>query len=148
MKLAWIARAVANIQIQLGLQTTEAERRWCGLSDCVGFSLKVWVSVVARWRVGCLPKAVSYLVAAPLLVLGYKVEMATLALIIAADVFSSVFPYLVYVLVLTSECRFRLRLLAATPALTPLILYAIHDLVIPPICYYGSDEPEVLEQAY
>ncbi len=100
------------------------------------------------WRVGGLAKAISYLAAALVLVPGYKVEMATLALVIAADVFNSVLPYLVYVLVLTSECRFRLRLLAVTPALTPLILYVIHDLVIPPICYYGSDEPEVLKQAY
>ncbi|XXM93621.1 hypothetical protein AAHH87_00685 [Candidatus Hodgkinia cicadicola] len=148
MKLAWVARAVAHVQMQLGLQTTEADRRCCDLSDCVRFSLKVWAAVVTCWRGGCLPKTVSYLVAAPVLALGYKVEMPTLALIIAADVFNSVFPYLVYVLVLTSECRFRLRLLAWTPALTPLILYLIHDLVIPPICYYGAEEPEVLKQAY
>ncbi|XXM93733.1 hypothetical protein AAHH84_00300 [Candidatus Hodgkinia cicadicola] len=148
MRLAWIARAVASVQMRLGLQTTEADRRCCGLTDGVRFSLKVWAAVVTCWRVGWLPKAISYLVAALVLVLGYKVEMATLGLIIAADVFNLVLPYLVYVLVLTSECRFRLRLLAAIPALTPLVLYVIHDLVIPPICYYGSDEPEVLEQAY
>ncbi|WGS83547.1 MAG: hypothetical protein P3M72_00295 [Candidatus Hodgkinia cicadicola] len=148
MKLVWTAQAVVRVQMQLGLQTTDADRRLCGLNDCVRFSLKVWAAVLTSWRVGGLPKAASYLTAALVLVLGYKVEMATLALIIAADVFNSVFPYLVYVLVFTSECRFRLRLLAAAPALAPLILYMIHDLVIPPTCYYGSDEPEVLEQAY
>lgn len=66
---------------------------------------------------------------------------------IMADVINTVLKHTSCVLAATCKCRFRLRLLAAAPAIMPLALYLIHDLVIPPECSYGITGPEVLTQS-
>ncbi|XXM93298.1 MAG: hypothetical protein AAI946_00825 [Candidatus Hodgkinia cicadicola] len=94
------------------------------------------------------PKLLAYAVAAAALMLGFEVRLTTVMLMVMTDVISAALLYTAYVLTITSECRFRLRLLATAPAIAPLAWYVVHDLVIPPECYYGISEPKVLTQAH
>ncbi|XXN13765.1 MAG: hypothetical protein AAI978_00830 [Candidatus Hodgkinia cicadicola] len=146
MKIKLIARSVASAQAALGLRITADDEQCIVLSKCALKAFEIWSKIVLTWWCNAPAQLVAYAIATVLLTLGFRVELATMLLVLMADVIFTALFYITYVLVITCKCRFRLRLLAAAPATTPLAWYVIHDIVIPPICHFGSGSiaPKVL----
>ncbi|XXN19732.1 MAG: hypothetical protein AAJB65_00775 [Candidatus Hodgkinia cicadicola] len=148
MKINWVARLVAETQIKLNLQVSAADRQLITLSACARKAYEIWSRVFLNERWQLLSALLALVGAAGLLMLGFEVEFNTIAFAALADAIVAVLRYSTYVLVITCECRFRLRLLSAAPMVAALALYTLHDIVLPSKCYYTIETAEVLSQAY
>ncbi|ATY93593.1 hypothetical protein CHOCRA_000171 [Candidatus Hodgkinia cicadicola] len=148
IRISWVARLAARLQIELNLKISAADRKLIKLNECALKAYEIWLRIFLNARCKLISSLFAWAAAAGVLMFGFEVEFATIALVVLANVISVALCYSIYVLVITCECRFRLRLLAAAPLTATLAIYTLHDLVLPQKCYYGMDTPKVLSQAY